>query len=132
MDLPSARDLRIPPLYPILVIFLMAQLLKLSDGRYAEYLVSGAKDGFPLVWIHGTPGAYLAIPSLATACEKKGIKLITFSRAGYAGSSRNKGRRVVDGVKDIQELIKYLGVERCFVGGWSGGGKAPLCLGHRK
>lgn len=101
----------------------MSQQLHLPDGRIVEYLVSGAQDGFPLVWIHGTPGAYLPVPSLVAACEKKGIKVISLSRAGYGGSSRNKGRRVVDAVKDIQAVNEYLGIKRCLVGGWSGGGE---------
>ena len=101
----------------------MAQQLQLPDGRIVEYLVSGDQDGFPLVWIHGTPGAYHPIPSLAAACKKKGVKVITLSRAGYGGSSRNKGSRVVDAVADIQAVNEHLGVKRCLVGGWSGGGE---------
>ena len=102
----------------------MAQKLQLPDGRNLDYFVGGAKDGFPLVWIHGTPGAYTPLPPFVRSCEKKGIKLITFSRAGYGGSTRDKGTKIVDGVKDIQALNQHLGVEKCFVGGWSGGGKS--------
>jgi pimeloyl-ACP methyl ester carboxylesterase len=104
----------------------MAKQFKLPDGRNVDYLVYGATDGFPLIWLHGNPGAYLPVPTLAAACERKGIKLISLSRAGYGGSSRSKGRRVVDAVADIQALNEYLGVERCFVGGWSGGGMLAL------
>jgi pimeloyl-ACP methyl ester carboxylesterase len=103
----------------------MAQQFELPDGRNIDYLVSGAKDGFPLVWIHGTPGAYITLSSLIAVCEQKGVKLITLSRPGYGGSTRKKGGQVVDTVADIQALIEHLGVERCFVGGWSGGGMFP-------
>jgi pimeloyl-ACP methyl ester carboxylesterase len=103
----------------------MARQFKLPDGRNIDYLVSGAKDGFPLVWIHGTPGAYIPPSSLPAVCEKKGVKVITLSRPGYGGSTRKKGGQVVDTVADIQALIEHLGVERCFVGGWSGGGMFP-------
>ncbi|RDW59169.1 hypothetical protein BP5796_12093 [Coleophoma crateriformis] len=95
----------------------MAQQLNLPDGRNLDYLVSGAKDGVPLVWIHGTPGAYMPPPSLVTACEKKGIMVISFSRAGYGSSTRKQGRQIVDYVADTQALIDHLGVERCLVGG---------------
>lgn len=101
----------------------MAQQFHLKDGRIIEYLISGAEDGFPFIWIHGTPGAYVVDPSLAAACKKKGVKIITHSRAGYGGSTRNKGRTIIDGVADIQALKEHLGVERCLVGGWSGGGE---------
>ena len=100
----------------------MAKQFKLPDGRSLDYHVAGAKDGFPLVFIHGTPGAYLSIPSLEVACEQKDVRLITFSRAGAGGSTRNKGRRIVDVVPDIKALLGHLGVDRCVVGGWSGGG----------
>ncbi len=100
----------------------MPDQLRLSDGRSLDYAVVGAKDGFPLVFLHGTPSAYPPIPALETACEKKDITLITFSRSGYGGSSRRKGRSVVDDVDDVRALLKHLGHERCAVGGWSGGG----------
>ena len=99
-----------------------AQSLTHPDGRKTEYLISGAQDGFPLVFIHGTPGSYTVGPKMRAACEGKGIKLITLSRAGYGGSTRNKGRRVVDAVADIQALLEHLGVKKCVVGGRSGGG----------
>lgn len=100
----------------------MAQTLELPDGRKVDYLISGSADGFPLVYIHGTPGSYSTESDLVAACEKKNIKLITLSRAGYGGSSRNRGRTVVDFVADIHALLQYLGLNECVVGGESGGG----------
>jgi pimeloyl-ACP methyl ester carboxylesterase len=100
----------------------MAKQFQLPDGRNVDYGVHGPEDGFPLVWIHGTPGAYLPVNEILTTCEKRGIKLITLSRAGYGGSTRNKGRRIVDAVADLQALNEHLGVKQCLVGGWSGGG----------
>jgi pimeloyl-ACP methyl ester carboxylesterase len=65
-----------------------SRTLNLADGRHLEYVTAGDASGFPLVFLHGTPGARVIIPSLAAACEKKGLKLIMFSRSGYGGSSR--------------------------------------------
>lgn len=101
----------------------MAQELTLPDGRKLEYLVSGSADGFPLVFIHGTPGSYFVGSDLEAACTKKGIKLITLNRAGYGGSSRKRGRSVVDFVPDIEALLQHLGLKECVVGGRSGGGE---------
>lgn len=101
----------------------MAKQFKLKDGRNLQYNVSGAKDGFPLIWIHGTPGAHTVLPGLGAACEKKGLQLVTFSRAGYADSSRCHGRSIVDITADIEALLHHLGHDQCYVGGWSGGGK---------
>lgn len=104
----------------------MAEQFKLSEGRTLDYAVAGASNGLPLLWFHGTPSAYPPVTKLATTCEKKGIQLISYSRPGYGGSTRQKGRRVVDGVEDAKELLQYLGHDRFFVGGWSGGGKSSL------
>lgn len=106
----------------------MAQQFTHPDGRIIDYQIYGAEDGFPLVWIHGTPGAYIPYRGLVATCEKKGIKLVSLSRAGFGGSTRNKGRRVVDLVADIQALNEHLGIEKCLVGGRSGGGIFPYPL----
>lgn len=104
------------------------QVLTLPDGRKVDYLVSGPADGFPLVYLHGTPGsAYppgMAVP--LALCEARKIKLITISRAGYGGSSRWQGRKVVDVVPDVQALLGHLGIEKCVVAGMSGGGEYLL------
>lgn len=105
-------------------INIMAQVLTLSDGRKLEYLISGASDGFPLVYIHGTPGSLYTGSDLEAACTKKGIKLINLNRAGYGGSTRNRGRTIVDFVADIHALLQHLGVKECVVGGRSGGGES--------
>lgn len=97
--------------------------LPLSDGRSLDYFISGAEDGFPFVFLHGTPGAYLVYPALSHACAKRGLKLITPSRPGYGGSSRRQGRVVIDFVADVKALLDHLGHEKCYIGGWSGGGE---------
>ncbi|KUL86790.1 hypothetical protein ZTR_04866 [Talaromyces verruculosus] len=104
------------------------QQLQLPDGRNLDYCVNGPQDGLPLIFIHGTPGSGIPVPNLVTACAKKGIKVITFSRAGYGGSTRNKGRQVVDSVADIKSLLDHLGVKKCLVAGWSGGARLSECL----
>lgn len=73
----------------------------LLDGRNFDYLVSGAEDSFLLVWIQGTPAAYLLAPGIAKTSAKKDVKVISLSRARYGGSTRKKGMRVVDAVADI-------------------------------
>lgn len=104
----------------------MAKQFQLPDGRNLDYAVYGLADGFPFVWIHGTPGGYIPLPAVLHACEKRGLKLITVSRAGYGGSTRNKGRKIVDAVADLHALNEHLGVKRCLAGGWSGGGMSFL------
>ncbi|KAH8819000.1 Alpha/Beta hydrolase protein [Xylogone sp. PMI_703] len=109
----------------------MAQQFQLPNGRNIDYAVYGPKDGLPLIWLHGTPSGYLPPPDLVALCEDKGIRIISASRAGYGHSTRNKGRRVVDAVADVQALNEHLGVGRCVVGGWSGGGPHTLACAAR-
>ncbi|OAA41728.1 hypothetical protein NOR_05236 [Metarhizium rileyi] len=109
----------------------MAQQLQLLDGRTLDYKLTGAPDGFPLFWIHGTPGAYTVFPDLEAVCSSKGLKLITMTRAGYGGSTRQRRRSVVDIVKDIQQLAEHINAKRCFVAGWSGGGPHALACAAR-
>lgn len=99
------------------------QTITLPDGRKVDYLVSGPADGFPFLYLHGTPGSAVPHgPALLGPCQERNLKLITISRAGYGGTSRWKGRRVVDVVPDVQALLGHLGIEECLVGGMSGGG----------
>jgi pimeloyl-ACP methyl ester carboxylesterase len=100
----------------------MAQQFQLPDGRNIDYAVYGPQDGFPLLWIHGTPGAYKVLPEYVVTAEKKGVKIISAARAGSGGSTRKKGRQIIDAVADLHALNEHLGVKRCVVVGFSGGG----------
>lgn len=95
-----------------------------GSNRSLDYIVAGSTSptALPFIYIHGTPSAYPVLASLSARCEKHGLKLISFSRAGYGGSTRDKGRSVVDVVGDVRALVEELGVRECVVGGWSGGG----------
>ena len=37
----------------------------------------------------------------------------------------------MDEVQDVKALLKHLGFEKCFVGGWSGGGAPALACAAR-
>lgn len=100
----------------------MMETLTLPSGRKLDYLVSGAPDGFPLIYLHGTPGAYPSSTSLNQACKTNNLKLISFSRSGYGGSTRQKGRKNVDVVDEVKALLQHLGHDKCAAIGWSGGG----------
>ncbi|KAF3768084.1 hypothetical protein M406DRAFT_70182 [Cryphonectria parasitica EP155] len=107
------------------------QVLSLPDGRNLEYTLSGAQDGFPFVFIHGTVGACCPNPTMSAVCAAKGIRLITPSRPGYGASTRRQGRQVVDFVEDMKTLLDYLGVKRCVVAGYSGGGPHGIACAAR-
>jgi pimeloyl-ACP methyl ester carboxylesterase len=93
--------------------------------------VSGPADGFPLVFHHGTPGAATPVRALERAAHGRGLRLVTTSRPGYGGSSRQPGRVVADVVADTAAVLAAIGAERCLIAGWSGGGPHALACGAR-
>jgi pimeloyl-ACP methyl ester carboxylesterase len=105
--------------------------LVLSDGRELEYVVSGPPDGLPLVFHHGTPGALTPFRAIERAAHARGLRLVSTSRPGYGGSTRQPNRSVADVVADIAEVLVALDAERCLIAGWSGGGPHALACGAR-
>lgn len=103
----------------------------LPDGRTLEYYASGPDDGLPFVFHHGTPGAGTPIRSLERAVHARGLRYVSASRAGYGGSDRRAGRRVVDVVSDTQAVLAALGADECVVAGHSGGGPHALACAAR-
>ena len=105
--------------------------LELRDGRTLEVRLQGPRTGTALVFHHGTPGAATPLRALSAAAEQRGLLLVTTSRPGYGGSTRQEGRRVVDVVDDIDQVLDALGRESCLVAGWSGGGPHALACAAR-
>ena len=99
--------------------------VRLPDGRLLDTQVSGPTDGVPLVFHHGTPGAATPIRALERAAHARGLRLVTTSRPGYGGSTRQPGRAVVDVVADTTAVLQAIGADRCLVAGWSGAGPTP-------
>ena len=94
----------------------------LADGRPLEVHELGDREGFPIVYHHGTPGSGTLYARWATP----GVRLIAYDRAGYGGSARMHGRAVVDVVADITAVADALGLERFATWGLSGGGPHVL------
>ncbi|MEO7570979.1 MAG: alpha/beta hydrolase [Acidimicrobiales bacterium] len=109
----------------------MFKQLTLADGRRLEYRASGPEGGVPVVFHHGTPGAATPFRAFERAAHVRGMRIVTFSRAGYGGSSRKAARSVVDVVADVDELLDEIAATECFVAGWSGGGPHALACAAR-
>lgn len=105
--------------------------VELPDGRRLDVRVSGPAGGLPLVFNHGTPGAATPIRVLERAAHARGLRLVTTSRPGYGGSTRQPGRTVADVAADTAAVLAAIGAERCLIAGWSGGGPHALACGAR-
>ena len=106
-------------------------LIDLPDGRKLDILVSGPDSGVPLLFHHGTPGSVAPIRALERAAHRRGLRLVTYSRAGYGNSSRRSGRCVADVVDDVTAVLDHIESPRCVVAGWSGGGPHALATAAR-
>ena len=102
--------------------------IELPDGRLLDIRVSGPEDGTPFVMHHGTPGSLVPFRSIEDAVHGRGLRLVTYSRAGYGGSTRKPGRVVADIAADFAALLDHLGAERSVTLGWSGGGPHALAV----
>ncbi|MDQ1716164.1 MAG: hypothetical protein QOE89_117 [Pseudonocardiales bacterium] len=105
--------------------------IELPDGCSLEVEVSGPTDGTPLIFHHGSPGSAYQFRAIQRAAHTRGLRLVTFSRAGYGSSTRRPGRSVVDVVDDVAAVLAHLGADRCLAAGWSGGGPHALATGAR-
>lgn len=66
------------------------------------------------------------LPQMAEAAGRCGLRMVTYSRAGYGDSTRLAGRSVADVVTDVTQVLDHVGVDRCVTAGWSGGGPHAL------
>lgn len=103
--------------------------ISLTDGRALDIQVNGAEVGPVLVFHHGTPGSRLPRRKMVEQAAERGLRLVTYSRAGYGDSSRREGRTVADIAEDVTAILDHLGVDRAMTAGWSGGGPHALATG---
>src|SRR5438067_5023429 len=90
------------------------------DGRTLTVREAGDPAGAPVLSISGTPGSSTIAAAHARDAEQRGIRLFSYDRPGYGGSTRQKGRAVADCAADITAVCDDLGVDRLCVWGISG------------
>src|SRR3954471_20626391 len=97
-----------------------------SDGGTLTMREGGDPAGFPVLSISGTPGSSTIYARHARDAEERGIRLFSYDRPGYGGSTRLKGRTVADCAADISTVCDALDIDRFCVWGVSGGGPHAL------
>jgi len=103
--------------------------LLLRDGRTLHVYDGGDPDGLVVVEHHGTPGSGLAYPPDVELARERGLRVVSYDRAGYGGSTPKPGRSVADIAADVEDVLDALGVERFVSLGGSGGAPHSLALG---
>ena len=79
-----------------------------------------------LVWHTGSPQTGALLDPLVAATSARGIRLVSYGRPSYGGSSADRGRRVASAAADVRAIAGALGLERFAVMGASGGGPHAL------
>ncbi|MFN8623642.1 MAG: alpha/beta hydrolase [Chloroflexota bacterium] len=103
--------------------------VRTSDGRTLIAHDTAAPTGpsaHALVWHHGSPHTGRPIAPLLAAAADSGIRLVTYARPAYGGSTPQPGRRVADAAADVAAIVEALGIHRFAVMGASGGGPHAL------
>jgi pimeloyl-ACP methyl ester carboxylesterase len=100
--------------------------LQLADGRLLEVFDAGPEDGELLIMNHGTPGSGMVYRGWAERCANHGIRLASYSRPGYGGSTRLEGRSIAHCAADVAAVADALGADHFYVEGHSGGGAHAL------
>ena len=107
------------------------QTVAAGDGRTLAIAEYGDPDGFPVFFLHGTPGSRFAGQAFASTYADAGARVVTYDRPGYGVSDRHHGRRVADCVADVSSIADSLGLERFAVTGASFGGPHSLAVAAR-
>jgi len=97
-----------------------------GGDRQLRVVEDGQADGVPVLVHAGTPGSALLHHSTIEDARSRGIRLISYDRAGYGGSSPQPGRNVASIAEDVRAIAATLGIERLLVWGHSGGGPHAL------
>jgi pimeloyl-ACP methyl ester carboxylesterase len=100
--------------------------VRTPDGRTLAVEDYGDAAGRPVLVHGGTPNSrHLYGPSVRDAAER-GLRLISYDRPGYGGSSPQPGRTVADCAADVRTICAELGIDRLATWGISGGGPHVL------
>ena len=100
----------------------------LDDGRVLRAYDSGADAAarLVLVWHHGSPQTGVPLEPVLAAAAARGIRVISYGRPSYGGSSPRPGRDVASAAADVAAVADAFGVERFAAMGASGGGPHAL------
>jgi pimeloyl-ACP methyl ester carboxylesterase len=103
--------------------------LRLQDGRVLRVHDSGegrVADAFTILWHHGSPQTGALLAPLLSAAAERGIRLLSYGRPSYGGSTPQPGRNVASAAADVAQLADAFGLARFAVMGASGGGPHTL------
>jgi pimeloyl-ACP methyl ester carboxylesterase len=96
------------------------------DGRTLAVEEAGDPNGHPVLVHEGTPNSRHLYPPATIDAAVRGLRLISYDRPGYGGSTPQPGRSVADCAADVRAICAELGISRLAMWGISGGGPHVL------
>lgn len=105
----------------------MAQFL-LHDGRVLDLLDNQVESDRAVLFHHGTPGDATSWTGWLDELANRGVRALAASRPGYGLSDRKPGRKVIDVVEDLSQVLDENGIKAFVAVGWSGGGPHALAM----
>jgi pimeloyl-ACP methyl ester carboxylesterase len=102
------------------------RIVRTPDGRMLAVQESGDPAGRPVLVHMGTPGPRGLYGPHVRDAATRGLRLISYDRPGYGGSSPQPGRTVADCAADVRTICAQLGIDRLATWGISGGGPHVL------
>ena len=102
------------------------QYCPMISGHRMCYAEFGAEGGTPLLYFHGWPSSRLQAHSLDQLGKELGITVYAPDRPGLGQSDHYEGRVLKDWPTMVAQFLDYLGHERAYLMGVSGGGPYAL------
>jgi pimeloyl-ACP methyl ester carboxylesterase len=100
----------------------MERAIRTSDGRILAVEDAGDPAGRAVLVFGGAPGSrHLYGPNVADAAAR-GLRLVSYDRPGYGGSTPCAGRAIADCASDVRAICAALGIGRLAMWGQSAGG----------
>ena len=104
----------------------MQRTARTPDGRTLGIEEAGDPNGRPVLVHMGTPNSrHLYQPNTIDAAVR-GLRLVSYDRPGYGGSTAQPGRSVADCAADVRAICAELGIGGLAMWGISGGGPHAL------
>jgi pimeloyl-ACP methyl ester carboxylesterase len=102
--------------------------VQLDDGRTLRAYDTGpdAANALAVVWHHGSPQTGVLLEPLLAAAAERGIRLLSYGRPSYGGSTPQPGRDVASAAADVERIADAFGIGPFAVMGASGGGPHAL------
>jgi pimeloyl-ACP methyl ester carboxylesterase len=104
----------------------MERTVQTADGRTLAVQENGDPDGIPVLVHMGSPNSRHMYRPISADATARGLRLISYDRPGYGGSSPSPGRSVANCAADARAICTALGVDRAAMWGISGGGPHVL------